>query len=625
MADQQLDPKNMVYLTDDLGETSAFHPSEAQSAIHQGYRPASPEEIHKFGQEIKYGSGVVNPAAAAALGAGRALTFGLSDVALTKTGLVSPETLSGLEEAQPGASMLGEAGAIGASLLVPGYGEATAARAATAPVRAVSRLGQAVTRGVEAALPDATGMLGKAGKIALSHGAGMAAEGALYGAGRSLTDYAEEKLGDPDTAAEKILSTVGMTALISGGLGSALGLTGAAASKGIQKMKGWFPEAPLPEAGPTVIKTTKGPEAVMTAPVGTLERSMQEAGFAADKQAEVLENSKYLKPNAKKIIDDSIAAGLTPLEGQISAKESVQHMQTMLLDRPGIAGEQQRAVFGKSWDRAGKNFEEPFMTGETGSAHEVGLKAKELIADQIDATYKPIKGLYEKLGPDAENILVPENRRMDLMGDLLNKAETAKPGEALGGPRKKLYESWAERVQDQPTLGNFDGLYTEVSNAERSAWRSSNYTEANILSDIKNTIKDFQESIIDEAHTSFLRASGASEEEIASLAKGLKSEREMAKKKYREFVETLGDLSGAVKLGKVRTYREVMQALEKIEPSKLAVNAFRGDRIKALQKLERDFPGAFEIFKNQYKKEFLETPGMFVDGAVNPKKSMERI
>jgi len=87
----------------------------------QGYRFASPEEVKDYFDAEKYGSGVVNPLAAAAAGAARGLSFGLSDVALTQSGLVEPETLKGLEKCGPAGGVAGEVGAIAGTMLVPGW------------------------------------------------------------------------------------------------------------------------------------------------------------------------------------------------------------------------------------------------------------------------------------------------------------------------------------------------------------------------------------------------------------------------------------------------------------------------------------------------------------------------
>ena len=97
--------KQRVNVIDESGELQSIPAAQFQDAQKQGYRLASQDEVKGYFDAEKFGSGVTNPLAAAALGAARGLTLGASDIALSKTGLVEPETLKGLEKYQPAASM----------------------------------------------------------------------------------------------------------------------------------------------------------------------------------------------------------------------------------------------------------------------------------------------------------------------------------------------------------------------------------------------------------------------------------------------------------------------------------------------------------------------------------------
>ncbi len=170
--------------------------------------------------EDKYGSGVVNPLKAAALGAARGLTFSGSDYLLTKTGLVKPETIKGLEEQNPVSSMGGEIAGTVAGLAIPLGPAALAARAGKGVAAGVEGLGLA-GRAAEAigAGSKAAKVLGAAESVG-SHAAGSAIEGALYsGVSNSIHESA---LGDPSLNGEKILENFGHGALLGGVLGGAV-------------------------------------------------------------------------------------------------------------------------------------------------------------------------------------------------------------------------------------------------------------------------------------------------------------------------------------------------------------------------------------------------------------------
>lgn len=167
------------------------------------------------------------PIAAGLAGAARGLSFGLSDVGLTQTGLVAPETLKKLEEYNPTASTVGEiAGVVAPSLVTGGAGlVGSAVKGAGSAVRGVSALGSLTEAAVlnsfakEAATTTAKKIL----QTATATGARGAIEGAFYGAGQVVSEAA---LGDKDLNAEKILSTIGLSSLLGGGVGAGLSVAG---------------------------------------------------------------------------------------------------------------------------------------------------------------------------------------------------------------------------------------------------------------------------------------------------------------------------------------------------------------------------------------------------------------
>lgn len=168
------------------------------------------------------------PMTAALAGAARGLSFGLSDVALTKTGVVNPETLRKLREYNPMASITGEVGGIVAPALLSGGTSllAQGARGAGLAVKGVSALGAATESailtklGTEAAKTTARNVLERVAAT----GARGAVEGGFYGAGQIVSESA---IGDVPLTAEKVLGTVGLSVLLGGGANIALSSAGA--------------------------------------------------------------------------------------------------------------------------------------------------------------------------------------------------------------------------------------------------------------------------------------------------------------------------------------------------------------------------------------------------------------
>jgi hypothetical protein len=215
-------------------------PALDQSAVLQGYRPASSEDVHAAQQEEEYG-GAGQALAAAAEGAGSALTFGIAPKLEVAAGLTTKEGIEAREEQHPiahavgtglgiiaplaltgGAAAPAEAGAMGAARTAAGF---------TAPAL-IARAGHGMEHAVQAA-----GLPGALGRVLPGVAKGVT-EGALYTAA-DLTEKA--LLGDPQLTAEKVLSELGLGALLGGVLiGGGKGLSELLPANLGEKMSDWL-------------------------------------------------------------------------------------------------------------------------------------------------------------------------------------------------------------------------------------------------------------------------------------------------------------------------------------------------------------------------------------------------
>lgn len=181
-----------------------------------GYRQEAAEETRTRELEDEYG-GVIGALQAGAAGLGRGLTMGLSDVALTATGLVEPETLQALQEVQPAAGIAGELVGTALPFLATGgtsavaKGAAAAVKGLGAPVRGSVAAGEAVTK---ALLGESSEQLAKT----LAKAAGGATEGLIAAGGQLLSEDAING-GDQDLTTEQITATLGASFLLGGAVG----------------------------------------------------------------------------------------------------------------------------------------------------------------------------------------------------------------------------------------------------------------------------------------------------------------------------------------------------------------------------------------------------------------------
>lgn len=254
------------------GEPRAVPAAQLSFFLDSGYTPDTPEARLELQQQAEFGEGLGNEVAAAGLGAARALSFGLTDLVLAKSGLVKATTLEQLKTRNPNATLAGELGALlfpvagqamtalGAAKAgraaipalggVVGVGENAFLLGATAPVAEVAgTAGSPVLRGLGAALSGAgRGVAGVSelatrigaeaakatGSRVLGSAAQAAAESFAYNVAKNLS---ETVLGDKDVTAERLLANSGQALAIGAGLGIGVPLAGKAVKLAADKAR----------------------------------------------------------------------------------------------------------------------------------------------------------------------------------------------------------------------------------------------------------------------------------------------------------------------------------------------------------------------------------------------------
>lgn len=183
-------------------------PSQAGPAVDMPSSPEIDQWLETKGNEERFDN-PLGMAASALTGAADSATLGLSNVAMTKSGLMDPKTLKALQDVNP---------------ISYGAGETAGMFAPSGAAGLIGKAGKATYRGIKALefIKDAEKIGGiSKGLVNIgAHAAGSAVEGAAFaGVGNSLNEMA---LGDPDLNAEKIMSNFGYGALYGGAIGGAL-------------------------------------------------------------------------------------------------------------------------------------------------------------------------------------------------------------------------------------------------------------------------------------------------------------------------------------------------------------------------------------------------------------------
>jgi hypothetical protein len=596
--------QNRINVVDDSGNVQSIPSSQLQDAQKQGYRVASQEETKVHFDQEKYGSGIVNPIAAAAAGAARGLSFGMSDIALTKgLGLVEPETLKGLETYQPAASIAGEAGAVLGSMFVPIAPAAgalgKAAQVATAPVRGLSKAAQAVGKGAVDLLPQATTAAGRIARVGTEMAIAGATEGAVYGVGRALTEHA---MGDPADLGEAALAHAGLTALLGGALGGALGVTGAAGAESLAAIRKMFPEKPLPmgEGKLAVNKTPKGEaEVIVTAPEGTLERQMQESGIPQSKIDKITENRK-LKPHDKEIVEAGNDLGVKTFEMQRSADHATVTMQEVLSQQPTAAGRALKSEIDDAFAIVNQKVDEVLdIGGEKLTVFQAGERAGQAIREKADELYAGVRSAYDKVAPSID---VPLNEKQGIKFYYELQKEAQKLGD-VQSPFRKEVEAYAERILGSNTVGDIDKLITEIGNAATKARSPLNpdFEMAKTLTNLKDMVREYQDKVLTKV-----------------VGPEIVAEKRAARAAYKSFIETIGELAGGGRLGKIKSYGQLIEKLDSMAPEKLAEKLFDKKNFKSLKFMQENFSDVLDTLVKMKKSEIINKATE--DGMISAKR-----
>lgn len=188
-------------------EKAILAKSGTQDAGPSSYATLTPEQLSEIEKETKLSKEFDNPAAAAALALARGASGGLSDLALTETGAMSPEALKQYKEKNPQTSFAGEIGGFTAGIVGPG--------------KLLSPVGKLATVGEAAGAAASKKLTSETAKRIVAPIVSEAVTGAGLGAGQYASEMALE---NQKFSAEALLSHVGPGALIGGGFGAALGL-----------------------------------------------------------------------------------------------------------------------------------------------------------------------------------------------------------------------------------------------------------------------------------------------------------------------------------------------------------------------------------------------------------------
>lgn len=532
-----------VPLVDPNGEVGSASHTEAPSLLSKGYTQPTPDVLSKLLDTAKYSSGP-QQAIGALEQVGKGVAGPLATGAERLLG-VPAEDIRGREEAKGTAEKMIEQGVgLVGSAFIPG--------------------GQAKVLGAAGELGAHALGIGEAASTVTKIGSG-AAKAAIENAVFQSGDEVSKKLmGDPDQTVGSVLTNVGLAGLIGAGTGGAMGFA------------------------PTVWEATLGPKTEAFLRTISARANGETMPVSADLST-VLDNLE----KSGKTIPAEIRAGL-------SENPMAHDYFNELRESGTTTGDALRQTIDQFKSDVGDQLKNVFQEEGPVTSFEAGEKAKDIISKKAEELNDAISAQYKEVMPHLEAVQIPDEERLKFYNQLIKSGQEFG---SVGSPSEALFKNFGERALAQDSVAQLKKLTTEVSSDISAAKRSGNFEEMRALLEIKNSMKEFQDNQV-------IRAGKVMEKEgvpgSKGLAESLIKDRKAADKAYGEFMDTIGEISSAGKLGKVRSHGQLQEALERVPSAKLADKLFDPKNVESLRYLKENFPEVLDTLIRAKKTSLIE-------------------
>lgn len=600
---------NVVTVKSPYGDLGTIDQAHLPEALQRGFTVPNNQEIVNYNNHVTYGEGFGNMAKAFGAGVLRGPTFGLSDQAMAKSGLVDPETLNQLKVQNPGSSLAGELTGVGASLLVAPEAEAigaareglTAAKAggeaaevagakaalggakqaygntlvvgdALNPVSALSKVTGQIGEHVAPLIgnPENAGIISRVLAGGAAHGLGSMVEGAAYGLGQGVS---EDALGDPHALGENLLSHIGFGALIGGALGGALGSAGEAIKPAL-KINSFVPEAD---------------QAAIEA--GDLSAIVKNSTAPTEEKAGLIAGLRELKPNASEIKSAAEQIGGAPiLEGQLSANKLVQRAEDALLNGPPTIASAARQNMAKQ----GFDIAEKAVNDQMGdlvhpmSEAEVGNTIKDSLTGKMEADKGVFNDLYGEIKTQFQTVPVSP-RAINAVSRNILKIDEQLGKIAPNSSQYKFLQTLSERLQNVETVDDLKRL-SSLMNDDLKKLGEATPEMKRLGAIVGEKLKNLEQSTL----VRFAEEKMSNQPKVASLL----ALRHQANDMYRDFMTKAGDLAQGLGKKRVHGPADMIDFIDNMNPQTLAKKLFNERNVEFMQSFSKNFPEEWEAMRN---------------------------
>lgn len=465
---------------------------------------------------------------------------------------VKPEDIRGREEVNPVTHGVAEMGTfLGSALL--GTGEAAI----------LSKMGKAAE--------VATG-LGKGGKLSqiAAEGVNAAFQGALFQGGEELHKRFVE---DPTQTSDSVITHLGMSTVLGGLFGGAVGAAFRKASPEAAERAGQFVselDMPAVEAG-------------------NLSANIKAAdNIKPGKKAELLDAIKLNKekPTAPQTRKDAKLLGITEIpDGALLDNPLVQTQLDSLIHSPyTVAGDRVGSKFRQAWGQAEAALEGAINSGPAGSKAELGNALKDSISSKVRTEYKPIQEGFDAWAAEHGSKEI-SNR---LIGNV--KEEFGMIPEFRVSPSSPQGGLVRQVLKDIDNVKTLNDLKIVKDGLALSKMASSE--ERRMVGILRDKLSDIEEKIIGQKNP------------MAPV--------------YKKYISKIGTLSEKLGKGTIHGTEDALRFMGELEPEKIAQRIFSKNDSEFLNFFSKEFPEEFQMVRN-FQRADLRDQAVVAD-VFDPKK-----
>lgn len=501
--------------------------SQLAKAQSLGYRVASPEEVHAYKQEQKYGTpgqiavGAIEAAGKTATsGFSTGLAEGMRNVARKagvpedKLDYIAPtkEDIEGREEQLPVAVQIpSEIVGIVANPLLG----------------AVGKVAGNVIKG--------TGAIAKVGSLAVRG----AADTAVYQGG---DENHKMFLGDPNQTLGTAMLEIGKAGALGGLLGGGIGVVSPLWKETVGKKMGGFLEA---------VKRRANGEAISLTP--ELEAALGKSGMEIAPEIRVaLSENPELVNQWRKLQESTTSPGLR-------AQESLKNFRQSASDNLVTS-------FGKSIDDI------PSLSGI--SEHEAGSAIQKQVIDSLEKKLSPLTDQFEAIKQQFSKVPIGNDIRSKLQQDLAEIAQKEGYGLSAGSPQNKVVQGAIKDVMNVKSLEDLRKLRSIIGNNTFDVLNTKGLNHTGSL--IKKAFNEIEESVVEAA--------------AGSKSPALLGEVRAARGSYKQAMDTLDTLNDRLHVGSYGGGKSFVNALKEMKPEDVLRRLNPKSDAGLLDVLAKDFP-----------------------------------